>query len=141
MSFQKDKYRIFLVTHFRSSCSATCGTGVKRRTRYCRLGNCPGNFKESMICNEQDCQNRNAQWGGKRPLISPYFGGKVVDSEVRRRSSPAPSPIRPVPKRGAFPLRARTARRRAHAARRGRPGRRLPVAQRSALSGRVAAIA
>ncbi|PAV62373.1 hypothetical protein WR25_23881 [Diploscapter pachys] len=124
-----------------STCSATCGTGVKRRTRYCRSGNCPGNFKESMICNEGDCQNRNAQWGGKRPLISPYFGGKVVDSEVRRRSSPAPSPTRPVPKRGAFPLRARTARRRAHAARRGRPGRRLPVAQRSALSGRVAAIA
>lgn len=45
--------------------SASCGAGVKRRTRFCRSGNCPGNYKESAICNERDCENRNANWGGK----------------------------------------------------------------------------
>lgn len=47
-----------------SPCSATCGAGVKRRTRYCRSGSCPGNYKESAICNDRECESRNAAWGG-----------------------------------------------------------------------------
>ncbi|EFO82211.1 CRE-ADT-2 protein [Caenorhabditis remanei] len=47
-----------------SQCSVSCGAGVKRRTRTCRTGNCPGNYKESAICNDRDCENRNAAWGG-----------------------------------------------------------------------------
>uniref|UniRef100_A0A1I7X4G4 Peptidase M12B domain-containing protein n=1 Tax=Heterorhabditis bacteriophora TaxID=37862 RepID=A0A1I7X4G4_HETBA len=47
-----------------SQCSVSCGAGVKRRTRYCRTGNCPGNYKESVICNDRECENRNAAWGG-----------------------------------------------------------------------------
>ncbi|KHJ97773.1 thrombospondin type 1 domain protein [Oesophagostomum dentatum] len=47
-----------------SQCSATCGAGVKRRTRYCRTGSCPGNYKESAICNDRECESRNAAWGG-----------------------------------------------------------------------------
>ncbi|CAJ0567407.1 unnamed protein product, partial [Mesorhabditis spiculigera] len=46
------------------SCSVACGAGVKRRTRYCRTGNCPGSYKESAICNEQECEAHNAAWGG-----------------------------------------------------------------------------
>ncbi|VDM53470.1 unnamed protein product [Angiostrongylus costaricensis] len=40
-----------------SQCSATCGAGVKRRTRYCRSGSCPGNYKESAICNDRECES------------------------------------------------------------------------------------
>ncbi|KJH40830.1 thrombospondin type 1 domain protein [Dictyocaulus viviparus] len=47
-----------------SQCSATCGAGVKRRSRYCRSGSCPGNYKESAICNDRECESRNAAWGG-----------------------------------------------------------------------------
>ncbi|KAJ1348635.1 hypothetical protein KIN20_003985 [Parelaphostrongylus tenuis] len=46
-----------------SQCSATCGAGVKRRTRYCRSGSCPGNYRESAICNDRECESRNAAWG------------------------------------------------------------------------------
>ncbi|MFH4977917.1 hypothetical protein AB6A40_004626 [Gnathostoma spinigerum] len=44
------------------SCSVTCGAGVKRRTRHCQYGNCPGSYKESAICGLQSCGD--ATWGG-----------------------------------------------------------------------------
>ncbi|KAI1707981.1 thrombospondin type 1 domain-containing protein [Ditylenchus destructor] len=47
-----------------SGCSVSCGTGVKRRTRHCQSGNCPGLFRESAICNDGPCSVSDASWGG-----------------------------------------------------------------------------
>ncbi|CAD5234271.1 unnamed protein product [Bursaphelenchus xylophilus] len=45
-------------------CSVSCGAGVRRRTRHCQSGNCPGDFRQQELCNEGSCQTTNANWGG-----------------------------------------------------------------------------
>uniref|UniRef100_A0AC35F9K7 Uncharacterized protein n=1 Tax=Panagrolaimus sp. PS1159 TaxID=55785 RepID=A0AC35F9K7_9BILA len=52
-------------------CSMSCGAGVKRRTRHCQGGSCPGNYRESVICNEGPCANSNANWGGETTSSTP----------------------------------------------------------------------
>ncbi|VDM45601.1 unnamed protein product [Toxocara canis] len=47
------------------SCSVTCGSGVKRRTRHCQYGNCPGSHRDSTMCNQGSCGEWDATWGGK----------------------------------------------------------------------------
>uniref|UniRef100_A0A915MQQ4 Uncharacterized protein n=1 Tax=Meloidogyne javanica TaxID=6303 RepID=A0A915MQQ4_MELJA len=44
-------------------CSATCGNGVRRRTRHCQYGNCPGYHFDSSICNNGPCSVEDASWG------------------------------------------------------------------------------
>uniref|UniRef100_A0AC34R7M1 Uncharacterized protein n=1 Tax=Panagrolaimus sp. JU765 TaxID=591449 RepID=A0AC34R7M1_9BILA len=46
-------------------CSQTCGAGIKRRTRHCQGGNCPGNLRESIVCNLGTCGTTTANWGGE----------------------------------------------------------------------------
>uniref|UniRef100_A0A915EIJ7 Peptidase M12B domain-containing protein n=1 Tax=Ditylenchus dipsaci TaxID=166011 RepID=A0A915EIJ7_9BILA len=43
-------------------CSVSCGAGVKRRTRHCQSGNCPGSFRESAICNDAVCSASDANY-------------------------------------------------------------------------------
>ena len=45
-------------------CSVSCGNGVRRRTRHCQKGNCPGQHFESAICNDGPCAVQDASWGG-----------------------------------------------------------------------------
>uniref|UniRef100_A0A7E4UU34 Peptidase M12B domain-containing protein n=1 Tax=Panagrellus redivivus TaxID=6233 RepID=A0A7E4UU34_PANRE len=45
-------------------CSVSCGAGVKRRTRHCQGGSCPGSYRESVSCNDGPCASTNANWGG-----------------------------------------------------------------------------
>lgn len=60
-----------------SLCSVTCGNGIKKRTRSCSTGNCPGSYRETDTCMVSTCVISNAQWGGK--------------SFVRRKDAPPPS--------------------------------------------------
>jgi hypothetical protein len=48
-----------------SQCSVTCGNGIKKRTRSCSTGNCPGSYMETDTCMVSTCVVSNAQWGGK----------------------------------------------------------------------------
>jgi len=48
-----------------SACSVSCGVGVKRRVRNCNGGqSCPGDSRETAICNDKSCSTSDAQWGG-----------------------------------------------------------------------------
>lgn len=47
-------------------CSQSCGVGIKRRTRHCQGGNCPGNLQESFVCNFGTCGTTTANWGGEQ---------------------------------------------------------------------------
>ncbi|KAI6173773.1 CRE-ADT-2 protein [Aphelenchoides besseyi] len=82
-----------------SFCSVTCGNGIKRRTRACLRGDCPGQFRETAICSERDCINSNAQWGGwglfsplsstcgvgfRRRIRKCYGSGQCIGEEFQR---------------------------------------------------------
>uniref|UniRef100_A0A914CK41 Peptidase M12B domain-containing protein n=1 Tax=Acrobeloides nanus TaxID=290746 RepID=A0A914CK41_9BILA len=46
-------------------CSVSCGSGVRRRTRHCQSGNCPGQFRDIEYCSMGTCPGlATAQWGG-----------------------------------------------------------------------------
>uniref|UniRef100_A0A914P3E9 Uncharacterized protein n=1 Tax=Meloidogyne incognita TaxID=6306 RepID=A0A914P3E9_MELIC len=80
-------------------CSATCGNGVRRRTRHCQYGNCPGYHFDSSICNNGPCSVEDASWGGwgywsvcsescgqgfRRRVRKCYGGGQCPGSEYER---------------------------------------------------------
>ncbi|VDK53212.1 unnamed protein product [Anisakis simplex] len=48
------------------SCSVSCGSGIRRRTRHCQYGNCDGSHKDSATCNQGPCGETDATWGGKQ---------------------------------------------------------------------------
>lgn len=80
-------------------CSATCGNGVRRRTRHCQWGNCPGHHFDSSICNNGQCSVEDASWGGwgywsvcsescgqgfRRRVRKCYGSGQCPGSEYER---------------------------------------------------------
>uniref|UniRef100_A0A915A669 Peptidase M12B domain-containing protein n=1 Tax=Parascaris univalens TaxID=6257 RepID=A0A915A669_PARUN len=56
------------------SCSVSCGSGVKRRTRHCQYGNCPGSHKDSAMCNQGSCGEWDATWGASLPRKRTRLG-------------------------------------------------------------------
>uniref|UniRef100_A0A9J2PGQ4 Uncharacterized protein n=1 Tax=Ascaris lumbricoides TaxID=6252 RepID=A0A9J2PGQ4_ASCLU len=64
------------------SCSVSCGSGVKRRTRHCQYGNCPGSHKDSAMCNQGSCGEWDATWGGKENLTSTTITPTVPETTL-----------------------------------------------------------
>ncbi|KAL3120428.1 hypothetical protein niasHT_005749 [Heterodera trifolii] len=81
-------------------CSVSCGNGVRRRTRACHRGSCPGSHFESAMCNEAECAVPDAAWGGwgywspcsepcgavgmRRRVRKCYGSGKCPGDDVQR---------------------------------------------------------
>lgn len=47
------------------SCSVSCGIGEQRRTRHCQHGDCQGPSTDTEPCDQGECINAEATWGGK----------------------------------------------------------------------------
>ena len=52
----------------KSSCTKSCGSGLRKEVRICEHGNsCPGNDERSISCNEQQCRTYLQKFNYKTP--------------------------------------------------------------------------
>lgn len=89
-----------------SLCSLTCGNGIKKRTRSCSSGNCPGSFRATATCTMSTCTNSNSQWGGKRRDAPIIPGNRRLQrpQNLTPRRNPFFSRKKPPPNRRVYPL-------------------------------------